>query len=208
MPSRSTADPPLGPQLRVGALGRRGDVKAAGLTLGPVKTVILDPLPAEIEALLERRKQLGQHLLDEVWEGVYHMTPGPSNAHAFVDEELAAVLRPYAQAAGLHGSGIFNLGEPDDYRVPDRGYHRSRSPGVRVDTAAIVVEIVSPGDETFDKFGFYAAHLVDEIVVADPAAKAVRFFERDGGGYRETSRSSLLGVDASTVTAAISWPSL
>ena len=36
-------------------------------------TLVRDPQPAEFEALLERRRQLGQDLLDEVWEGVYVM---------------------------------------------------------------------------------------------------------------------------------------
>jgi hypothetical protein len=39
---------------------------------------------------------------------------------------------------------------------------------VFVPTAAVVVEVVSPGDRTDEEFGFSAAHGVGEIVVADP----------------------------------------
>src|SRR5205085_12629888 len=53
--------------------------------------------------------------------------------------------------AGLLGSGTFNLGSSDDYRVPDRGFHRSRPGTVFVATAPVVVEIRSPDDETFEK---------------------------------------------------------
>ncbi|MDQ3680552.1 MAG: Uma2 family endonuclease [Actinomycetota bacterium] len=34
-------------------------------------------------------------------------------------------------------------------------------------------EIISPDDETYEKFGFYADHGVEEIIVADPAARSV-----------------------------------
>lgn len=171
-----------------------------------MKTVILDPAPTEIEAYIERRRALGQDRFDEVWEGAYHVNPGPSNAHGFVDAELAAVLRPYAHAAGLFPGGQFNLGEPDNYRVPDAGYHRERLIGVRVATTAIVVEIVSEGDETYEKFAFYAEHQVDELLVADPAVRSVRMFRRSATEYVETDASSLLGVTAAELVAAIDWP--
>jgi Uma2 family endonuclease len=38
-----------------------------------------------------------------------------------------------------------------------------------VPTAALVVEIVSPGDESYKKLDFYAAQAVDEVVIVDPA---------------------------------------
>lgn len=39
---------------------------------------------AGFQELLERRRQLGQDVLDEVWEGVYVMNPAPSEGHADV----------------------------------------------------------------------------------------------------------------------------
>ena len=171
-----------------------------------MKTLILDP-PPEVQALIQRRHALGQDKLDEVWDGTYHMTPGPDAAHAVVDDELAVLIHPYARAAGLVGSGAFNLGEPDDYRVPDRGYHRGRPTGVRVATAAIVVEIVSPGDETYQKFDFYAAHDVDELLIADPAEHRVLLWRLSSTGkYVASESSSLLNVSAADLTAAIDWP--
>ena len=64
------------------------------------------------------------------------------------------------------GDGKFNLGESEhDYRVPDGGVHRERPRGVWLATAAIVVEIVSPGDESMEKLPFYARQRVDEGAV-------------------------------------------
>lgn len=112
-------------------------------------TLVCDPQPVEFEALLERRRQLGQDLLDEVCEGVYVMNPAPAESHADVARQLAELLGPLARAADLiPRMSIFNLGEPNDYRVPDGGLVRERGRGVYVPTAALVVEIVSPNDKT------------------------------------------------------------
>ncbi len=162
--------------------------------------------------MVERRRSLGQDRFDEVWDGDYHMSPGPSGPHAMVDSELIGLLRPLAKAAGMYATTAFNLGDgPTDYRVPDGGYHRERPTGTWIPTAAVVVEILSPDDETFAKFDFYAAHGVQEIIVADPGKKSVRCFRPatpDPGpaAFVESGRSELLGVDVARLTAEIDWP--
>jgi Uma2 family endonuclease len=47
-------------------------------------------------------------------------------------------------------------------------------------TAEIVVEILSPGDDTYAKFGFYAAHGVREIIVAGPGTAHIEIHTRTG----------------------------
>jgi Uma2 family endonuclease len=174
--------------------------------LGAVRTVVLGPRPAELEALIERRRRLGQDLYDEVWEGEYHVVPGPSFSHADLQAELIAILRPLARARGLRVTGAFNVGEPDDFRVPDIGVHRSRAGGVWLPSAALVVEVVSPDDESYAKFGFYARHRVDEIVIADPATRALRIWSRRGDQYDETDRSEVLDVTREALHHRIDWP--
>jgi Uma2 family endonuclease len=91
--------------------------------------------------------------------------------------------------------------------VPDQAYHRGRPKGTWVPTAAIVVEIVSPDDETYEKFAFYSDHQVDEIIVADPTAQLLTMWRTTfGGRYEEAQVSALLEVTASHLTAAILWP--
>ena len=168
---------------------------------------MLGPRPAEVEALIERRRKLGLDLYDENWEGCYHVVPAPHPAHGFVGHELAVLLASAAETQGLVGLGPFNLGEPDDYRVPDGGYHRGLPDTAFVPTAAIVVAVVSPDDETFAKFDFYAAHGVEELLIADPTLRSVRFFVLDEGRrYIEAESSALLVVRAAEVTSAIAWP--
>ncbi len=41
----------------------------------PMRTVVLGPPPAELEALIARRHSLGLDGSDEVWKGEYHMAP-------------------------------------------------------------------------------------------------------------------------------------
>jgi hypothetical protein len=171
-----------------------------------VKTVVLGPRPAELERLIERRGALGLDTFDEVWEGAYHVSAPVPFPHGYLDDLLARLLRPHAQAAGLISSGPFNLCQQDDFRVPDRGLHREMVDATYLDTAAAVIEVLSPDDETYEKLPFYAAHGVDEIFIVEPDARQVRIFALLAGAYTETERSALLGVDGTTLGGAIQWP--
>jgi len=171
-----------------------------------MKTVILGDQPPEIVAFLARRRALDQDRLDEVWEGDYHMVPAPHPWHGRVATQLIRLLGPRADAAGLVGLTEFNLGEKNDFRVPDGGYVRGIPNEVFVPTAAIVVELLSPYDETWEKFDFFARHGVEEICVVDPRTRAIRWFVLTGDAYEETGASALLGVTAENLVAAIDWP--
>ncbi len=171
-----------------------------------MKTVILGEPPAELESLLARRRSLAQDVYDEVWDGVYHVAPASHSWHGYLDNVLAELLGPFARRAGLVGTGPFNLGNSDDCRVPDRGYHHGLPSGVWLASAAIVVEIVSPDDETWTKFDFYARHQVGEICVADPSDSRLRWFLLVGTTYEEKAASPLLDVSVAELAASIDWP--
>ena len=171
-----------------------------------MKTVVVGPQPPEITAFIARRRALGQDRFDEVWEGDYHVVPAPHPWHAYVHNTLAALLDPPAHAAGLVGTTQFNLGESDDYRIPDSGYHRGVPSEVFIPTAAIVVEVVSPHDETWEKFGFFARRGVEEICVVDPWARQIRWFVLAGAQYEETGASPLLGITAADLAGRVDWP--
>ena len=170
-------------------------------------TVVLDPQPVEIAALIERRHRLGQDVLDEVWDGVLHMNPAPHGRHANVQQQLAVLLDPLARGAGLLPRiGIFNLGESDNYRVPDGGLFRPGADELYYSTAALVVEIVSPGDETYEKLAFYAAHHVDELLIVDPETRTVDWRALAAGEYHAVERSALIELGSAELAGRIDWP--
>jgi len=137
-------------------------------------TLVLDPQPAAIEQLLQQRAGLDLDRRDEVWEGVLHMIPPPSHEHERIARMLHRLLGPSADTAGLQITGTVGIGAgKDDYRVPDLALHRPGYAPQWHPTAALVVEIVSPGDKTWDKLGFYAAHHVDELLIVDPHKRTV-----------------------------------
>lgn len=177
-------------------------------SLDQVPTLVCDPQPAEFEALLERRRKLGQDLMDEVWEGVYHMNPAPHSRHSAIQQQLAVLLDPQAREVGMDPRlGIFNLGEPDNYRVPDGGLLRPGQDALYLPSAALVVEIVSPGDETWEKLAFYADHGVDELLIVDPQERRVHWLalqpERE---YRPVERSALIALGPAELAERIDWP--
>jgi Uma2 family endonuclease len=170
-------------------------------------TLVLDPQPVEFVQLIERRRQLGQDVFDEVWEGVYHVNPVPHSGHAYVAQQLSEILAVLARQAGLVPIiYTVNLGEKDDYRVPDGALFRTRPDAVYIPTAALVLEIVSPGDKTWEKLGFYAAHGVDEFLVVDKQERRVHWLGLTGDEYQPIATSGLIELGPDELAARIDWP--
>jgi Uma2 family endonuclease len=171
-----------------------------------VTTIIRGPRPPEIEAWLERRRRAGLDRFDEVWEGRYVVAPDPHLNHGRTQLGVAAVLLSAARRLGLHAAGTFNLGAPGDYRVPDAGL-TAAPPSVWHDSAVLVVEILSPDDDTFDKLSFYRAYGVRELLVLDWTTRDVRVVDLQAGDG-DRPDSAVLGLTTSEIRAAIDWPPL
>jgi len=172
-----------------------------------VRIVTPDTVSVGIEALLRRRHRLGHDLLDEVWDGEYHMIPAPAGRHARIVQQLAEILGPAARRAGLAPMiSIFNLGEPNNYRVPDGGVFRESKDHMYYPTAALVVEVVSPGDETWDKLPFYAGRNVDELLIVDPQRRSVDWLALEDNGYQPVERSRLIDMPRADLVERIDWP--
>ncbi len=172
-----------------------------------METLVLGPPPAELAALLERRRQAGADRFDEVWDGVYHMVPGPSHAHARLEVRLHLLLEPLTRDAGLELTGQFNLGESEqDFRVPDGGMHRPGAGEIWHTTAALVIEIISPGDKSWQKLPFYAKHDVDEVLIVDPGERTVTWLALREGEYRAVGRSGLVALGPAALADQIDWP--
>ena len=170
-----------------------------------MRTLVLGDHP-DVEALLDRRQALGLDLRDEVWDGVYVMVPFAHSRHGMIKSDVVYAVERRARAAGLLGGDSFNLGESTDYRVPDAGWHRRSPEQLYVPTAAIVLEVLSPDDETSSKYRFYAAHGVDELLVADPDTRTVRCWSLTAAAYVECAGSALLDLDMTVLAAEVRWP--
>ncbi len=158
---------------------------------------VLLPDESPVQDLIERRRRLGQDLYDEMWDGVYHVAAAPRWEHSDVQARVVGLLLELAGPRDLRAGGPFNLGEPHDFRVPDAGLVDAGTAGAWVARARLVVEVLSPGDETFDKLDFYATR-VDELLVVDPDGP-VRCYLANAGEMVETLRSAVLGFDVAEI---------
>jgi Uma2 family endonuclease len=163
------------------------------------------------QALLDERRAKGLDESDEMWEGELHMVPSPSESHQAVAAELFLVLAPLAKARELlpryDPTGLFRPGVDNDYRVPDQVYAR---PEVRSErgiegAASLVVEILSPYDETYRKLDWYASVGVDEVLVVEPGTRRVELFANRDGRMEPVDPVVIgcLGVRAETVDGVL-----
>ncbi len=170
------------------------------------RLLFLEDPPDMFVEWLERRRELGQDGHDEIWDGEYHVAPMAAASHGDVDDQVGALIRPRARRAGLWPVSAVNIGVPGDFRVPDRAVLRERDRSVYLPTAAIVVEIVSRNDESYQKFGFYFAHGVEEVLIVDPQRRTVEWYVRGEDRFTRSERSALLDLDAASLHAEIDWP--
>jgi len=139
--------------------------------------------------LLEQRRRTGCDRLDEVWAGVLHMAPPPSLPHQDFEFELEQALRSIAARRGLKTFHNVALMDPakgwDEYRVPDLSVaHPSQLSERAIEgRAELVVEILSPRDESRDKLPFYASRGVREVWLVDRPTRQVEVHALGGLDY-------------------------
>jgi len=138
--------------------------------------------------MLERRCSWGADRHDEVWSGVLHLDR--LRAHADLAQQLGELLSLPARAAGMTvAMGECNFGQAEHEAHELDG-------ALRLTSAELVVEIVTPDENSWEKLPFYAAHHVDELVIVDPAERKVFWLVMDQqGGYQFVERSGLIDLD-------------
>lgn len=159
------------------------------------------------QAMLDERRRLDLDGRDEMWDGVLHMVPPPGGPHQRLSTDLVAVLHPLAKARGLQPmieTGLFGSGR--NFRVPDQLYCRPEHVSERgAESAEFVVEIRSPGDETYDKLPYYSARGVRELLVVRPRERRAELFRSVDGELRPVAdtHSEVLGVSFSSTGDAL-----
>ena len=155
-----------------------------------MKAVLREVSPEE----LERRRKLGLDHWDEMWEGVLHMAPAPAFEHQRMQSELAAflvILFKRKQRGTIVGAiNVFDeRSRLPDYRIPDFTFVAAgreeviAEDGIRGGAPDAVIEIRSPGDETYEKLPFFARLGVREVVVIDRDTKRTEVFRLAGEQY-------------------------
>jgi Uma2 family endonuclease len=151
-------------------------------------------MPSVLPDVLAWRKRRGLDKWDEMWDGELHMPPMPNYDHQDLEGDLQAFLkacwaRPI-RAKVLHQMNLASIGgSPDDFRIPDlvlltRGRMHVNRGEYLEGPPDVVIEIESPGDETRQKFPFYAELGVPEVWVIDRDTKEPAVYLLRGGRYR------------------------
>ena len=159
-------------------------------TMADVKGVLLDVSLEE----LARRRLTGLDRWDEMWEGVLHMAPAPADEHQRIVDELIAFLVPLLRKRrrGTIRSGINVFDEAsakENYRIPDLTFVAAgresllAADGIRGGGPDAVIEIRSPGDETYDKLSFFAGLGIREVIVVPRDSEKPEVYRLAGTQY-------------------------
>src|SRR3569833_3273874 len=154
------------------------------------------------ESFLEERRLLGQVKKDELWDGELHMVSPPSSRHGLLMLDLLDALVPIARRLGLRrvpaSVGLYGPGE--NWRNPeDKHEHPEDNTTQRDKQAELVIEVLSPHDESYAKLPWYASRGVPEVWIVDPATRTVEIHALAGSSYRIVSGTSpRLGIRIET----------
>ncbi len=150
--------------------------------------------------LAERRERDIDHW-DEVWEGEIHLGPLPSVFHNDLGGDLLPWLKEHCRAHELgrmlpaHNLRVPGSGDKN-FRCPDLGFIAAASPvrmtedGVWFEAEDVVFEILSPHDEAYKKFDFYAARGVRAIVIVDTKSRRPEVYRLAGQNYLAVAAAS------------------
>jgi Uma2 family endonuclease len=139
---------------------------------------------------------------DEVWDGVYVMSPLPNNEHQILASELWLVFRTLLKEmdGGIAFDGLNvsdrEVGWLENFREPDVGVFLKENPAKDCGThwcggPDLVVEILSPNDMGREKRPFYAKIGVRELLIVDRDPWALELYRLDGGELGLIGRSTV-----------------
>ena len=152
---------------------------------------ILDSLLEE--QLIAERRRTGADRYDEVWDGEYVMSPLANNEHQLLASRLSAIFHEVLgnrdDVWSLAGANVSDqeIDWTKSFRCPDvvvvlpgsraqnRGTHWFGGPD-------LVVEIVSEGDASYEKFQFYGAISVREALIVDRDPWSLEIHNLDDNG--------------------------
>jgi Uma2 family endonuclease len=153
-------------------------------------------------ALIRRRRRLGLDRYDEVWDGVYVMSPAPRLDHQFLTGRLDWILRLVVEQAGrgeVCPSPNVSDREVDwraNFRIPETAVvmlgGRAKNCGTHLlGGPDFLIEIASPRERVEEKLPFYSAVGTREALLILRAPRRLQLFRHDGVDLKPVGESSL-----------------
>lgn len=165
----------------------------------------MDTTVLEYDELAERVRSVAEsegHNKDEVWDGVWIVSPNPNDEHNDIEMNLGAI---FLIVLGWTGLGWVRSGPNVSDRV-EQWEHNFRCPHLAVylqGTTArnlkthwvggpdFAVEVVSPNDRTRQKFDFYAKVGTRELLVVDRDPWVLELYRLEEGVLKLVGKSRL-----------------
>jgi Uma2 family endonuclease len=155
------------------------------------------------DKLLAQRRDCNADQFDEVWDGVYVMSPIANNEHQDLTSELVAVLRSTIDWKGLGktlaGANISDRQDDwqQNYRVPDVLLFSNTTTAVDRDShwlggPELAIEIVSLGDRSYEKLDFFAAVGTQELIIIDRHPWKLTLYRSTADGRMQLAAISTL----------------
>ena len=159
----------------------------------------------ELEDRLRReREESGAARWDEVWDGVYVMSPLPNNQHQGIAGRLHLILGSVIELTGRGRvfPGVNVSDQPrhwkKNYRCPDVAVYLNANPAEDRDThwlggPDLAVEIISPDEDPHAKLDFYAKVGTRELLIVNRDPWRLELHRLDGGELKRVGISTVEG---------------
>jgi Uma2 family endonuclease len=158
--------------------------------------------PAFFRKLIRRRRESRVDRFDEIWDGVYVVSPLPTDEHQKVCGDIFIAVE---MTIGQTGLGEVRFGSPvsdlenkwsQNFRLPDVAAFLPGGPGICKKShwfggPDFAVEVISPHDRSRKKFDFYAKVGVKELLLVDRKPWALELYRLQEGVLVLVGKSDL-----------------
>ena len=160
--------------------------------------VSIDPM--QLASLIRDRRKSGGDRYDEVWDGVYVMSPLADNEHQSLAIKLGSIIEwaigSNPDVLVFQGCNVSNRAKrwKRNYRCPDVAVFLPGNPAENCGThwyggPDFAVEIESPFDRSREKFDFYAQVGVGELLFVARRPWSLELLRRVGNEWELIGKS-------------------
>jgi Uma2 family endonuclease len=150
--------------------------------------------PGISKRMIRQRRARGIDQKDEVWEGVYVVSPPPNNEHQDLLNEMSTVFTVVIgwSRMGQVRPGVAvsdrAAGWTKNFRVPDISVFLNGTTAIKLSTHWLggpdfAVEIISDHDRSREKIDFYAQLGVKELLLVDRKPWALELYRLHDGVF-------------------------